>query len=346
MASIGRAELVTAAVVVGILCLHGQPVTWISAFKQAEPDTSHISAESAQYQPQVPVGLTGTTSGCPPMLVGAAAAAVLSSAAWVLRRRQAVPVARAAATRYVAMEAGGRAGPCPQTGGPVCFCHAQKSKESLAAAQAAITSVRTFHGSSKVVMKAGASFRGTEVPIVSEGVSFPIVASVEVGEAGKSCTGEETTAGVSGTITMTQTDAESITIEYEVAGLAPGLHGFHIHEKADFSKGCASAGPHYNPFGKTHGGPDDEERHVGDLGNIEAGQDGVAKGVIKDDLIKLFGEYTVVGRSIMIHADPDDLGRGPLEGWPEVPPPPAPGQHTKTTGNAGARIACGVIIAA
>jgi superoxide dismutase, Cu-Zn family len=40
--------------------------------------------------------------------------------------------------------------------------------------------------------------------------------------------------------------------------LAPGLHGFHVHEFADFSNGCVSAGPHYNPFGAQHGGPEDE----------------------------------------------------------------------------------------
>eukprot|EP00747_Dinoflagellata_sp_TGD_P110636 gnl/TRDRNA2_/TRDRNA2_171010_c0_seq2.p1 gnl/TRDRNA2_/TRDRNA2_171010_c0~~gnl/TRDRNA2_/TRDRNA2_171010_c0_seq2.p1 ORF type:complete len:290 (-),score=61.85 gnl/TRDRNA2_/TRDRNA2_171010_c0_seq2:269-1138(-) len=188
-----------------------------------------------------------------------------------------------------------------------------------------------------------AVFPGTEVEIDAAGVSFPIKAVCELGEAGKACDGSTTDTGVCGTVEFTQLDAETIEIEYKVSGLKPGLHGFHIHEKADFSNGCASAGPHYNPFGKTHGGPDDLERHVGDMGNMEAGADGTASGKITDKMIKLFGDYTVAGRSIMVHADPDDLGKGPLEGWPEVPPPPAPAQHTKTTGNAGARIGCGII---
>lgn len=109
-----------------------------------------------------------------------------------------------------------------------------------------------------------------------------------VGPNGKPCEGGSN-SGVTGTINFSQADASSPThITYEVTGLTPGLHGFHVHEKADFSDGCMSAGPHYNPFGKTHGGPDDEERHVGDLGNIEADASGLAKGSMTAPLIHLY----------------------------------------------------------
>uniref|UniRef100_A0A914YX07 Superoxide dismutase [Cu-Zn] n=1 Tax=Panagrolaimus superbus TaxID=310955 RepID=A0A914YX07_9BILA len=93
---------------------------------------------------------------------------------------------------------------------------------------------------------------------------------------------------------------------------------------------CTSAGPHFNPHGKTHGGPDDEIRHVGDLGNVEARSDGTGCVEKKDALISLSGEHSVIGRSMVIHAKGDDLGRGNDE-------------ESKKTGNAGGRIACGVI---
>jgi len=161
-------------------------------------------------------------------------------------------------------------------------------------------------------------------------VPYPIKAEAHVSPAGKPCTGAETTTPCTGVITFVQTDPNTCVISYDLKGMTPGLHGFHVHEKADFSNGCTSAGPHYNPFGKKHGAPTDEERHVGDLGNVQAGEDGTSKGSITDSMIKLFGAQSVIGRSLMVHADPDDLGKGGVE-------------LSFTTENAGARIACGEI---
>ena len=75
---------------------------------------------------------------------------------------------------------------------------------------------------------------------------------------------------------------------------------------------------------------DAEERHVGDLGNVIAGEDGNAKYEREDHLINIYGEFSVIGRSFVVHADEDDLGLGGHE-------------LSLTTGNAGARLACGVI---
>jgi Cu-Zn family superoxide dismutase len=75
-------------------------------------------------------------------------------------------------------------------------------------------------------------------------------------------------------------------------------------------KGCISAGAHFNPFGKTHGGPESEERHVGDLGNVIANDEGVAKFDFVDKLVRLNGPNSIVGRAMVVHADPDDLGLG------------------------------------
>eukprot|EP00747_Dinoflagellata_sp_TGD_P162414 gnl/TRDRNA2_/TRDRNA2_179982_c0_seq1.p1 gnl/TRDRNA2_/TRDRNA2_179982_c0~~gnl/TRDRNA2_/TRDRNA2_179982_c0_seq1.p1 ORF type:complete len:177 (-),score=45.13 gnl/TRDRNA2_/TRDRNA2_179982_c0_seq1:141-671(-) len=176
-------------------------------------------------------------------------------------------------------------------------------------------------------------------------MSYPIKAVCTVGPEGKPCDGGSDAGNAcTGTVSFEQTDADTCKITYEIKGLTPGLHGFHVHEKADFSDGCKSAGPHYNPHGKLHGAPTDEERHVGDLGNIEPGADGVAKGEIVDKLIKLEGEFSVIGRSMMVHADPDDLGLG--DNSEPTSKPPINGKVSKITGNAGARIACGKIEAA
>lgn len=193
-------------------------------------------------------------------------------------------------------------------------------------------------------MKAHAPLGSLTVDIskFEAGKAYPIKEKLKDGGEGM-LEVEVTFTPCTGVVTFEQKDDKTCTISYEVKGLAPGKHGFHVHEKADFSNGCDSAGPHFNPFKKQHGGPDDKERHVGDLGNIEPGPDGVAKGQIVDKLIKLEGECSVLHRSVMVHADPDDLGRGDNS---QPGPPPVNGKASKATGNAGARIACGEILLA
>jgi len=129
---------------------------------------------------------------------------------------------------------------------------------------------------------------------------------------------------VSGVVRFEKAEG-GLKISWELSGLAPGNHGFHIHEFGDCN--CADlkcAGGHFNPDGKKHGGPGKPERHAGDLGNIVAGADGTSKGEMTDSGVALQGDRSIVGRAIMIHEKEDDLATDP-------------------TGNAGGRFAAGVI---
>jgi len=116
-----------------------------------------------------------------------------------------------------------------------------------------------------------------------------------------------------------------------VKGLTPfQKHGIHIHKYGDLTDGCNSLCEHYNPFNLDHGGRLSKERHVGDLGNLEGDKDGNCEFIFYDKLVKLRGKYSVIGRSLIIHEDEDDLGLGHLP-------------DSLTTGNSGKRIACGII---
>ncbi len=120
-----------------------------------------------------------------------------------------------------------------------------------------------------------------------------------------------------------------VQIAVSVAGLPPGKHGFHLHaagkcEPPDFK----SAGPHLNPTGKQHGHKNPQGAHAGDLPNLTVGKDGkgkatyTAKGVtLGEGPASLLGPE---GTALVVHADPDD-------------------EKTDPAGNAGARIACGVV---
>uniref|UniRef100_H6WEP2 Superoxide dismutase [Cu-Zn] n=1 Tax=Suaeda salsa TaxID=126914 RepID=H6WEP2_SUASA len=135
---------------------------------------------------------------------------------------------------------------------------------------------------------------------------------------------------IKGSLNFIQLSNGITEIKGRITGLSPGFHGFHIHALGDTTNGCNSTGPHYNPMKKEHGAPSDVERHAGDLGNIVADSHGVAEISISDSQIPLSGQHSIIGRAVVVHADPDDLGRGGHE-------------LSKTTGNAGARVGCGII---
>uniref|UniRef100_A0A6C0DAG5 superoxide dismutase n=1 Tax=viral metagenome TaxID=1070528 RepID=A0A6C0DAG5_9ZZZZ len=124
---------------------------------------------------------------------------------------------------------------------------------------------------------------------------------------------------------------DEIKISIKLSGLKPNhKHGFHVHQAGDLTDKCTSMCAHFNPYNKNHGGPNDKERHVGDLGNIETDDKGNVDTIMFDNVIKLYGESNIMGRGLIIHEDTDDLGKG--------------GQSDSlTTGHAGKRIACAVI---
>uniref|UniRef100_A0A2P2LVC4 superoxide dismutase n=1 Tax=Rhizophora mucronata TaxID=61149 RepID=A0A2P2LVC4_RHIMU len=120
-------------------------------------------------------------------------------------------------------------------------------------------------------------------------------------------------SGVAGTIFFTQEGDGPTTVTGNASGLKPGLHGFHVHALGDTTNGCMSTGPHFNPGGKEHGAPEDKNRHAGDLGNVTVADDGTVTFTIIDNQIPLTGANSIVGRAVVVHADPDDLGKGRLQ---------------------------------
>lgn len=132
---------------------------------------------------------------------------------------------------------------------------------------------------------------------------------------------------VSGEATFTEENG-AVIFELTVENLTPGEHGVHLHEKADCSSpDGSSAGGHWNPTMKPHGKRGEGTSfHKGDIGNISVGQDG--KGTMRLTVqgwsIGGADSTNVVGKSVIIHAAPDDFTSQPA-------------------GNAGARVGCGEI---
>ncbi len=130
----------------------------------------------------------------------------------------------------------------------------------------------------------------------------------------------------SGSVTFTPAGGGKVSVSAKLAGLTPGGHGFHIHEKGDCSSGDGmSAGGHFNPGNKPHGNPALPDHHAGDMPMVVADGSGNAsltatlEGITIGD-----GANDIVGKAVIVHKDPDDY-------------------TTQPTGNSGARVACGVI---
>lgn len=121
--------------------------------------------------------------------------------------------------------------------------------------------------------------------------------------------------------------SNGISINIRVQGINPGLHGFHIHRCGNETQGCESMCEHYNPTGKKHGNLNDIGAHRGDLGNILADRQGIVDQTIHAKLLTI---DEILGRSMIVHADEDDLGLGGKS-------------DSDTTGHSGKRILCGII---
>lgn len=135
------------------------------------------------------------------------------------------------------------------------------------------------------------------------------------------------TAGntASGTVEFSERSDGSVEVTAELSNVPEGRHGFHIHEKGDCGDNGNAAGGHFNPMGTPHGAPGVDAHHAGDFGNIVATADGKARTSFTTRSITLKeGAASAIGHAVILHANPDDL-------------------QTQPTGNAGGRIACGVV---
>ena len=170
------------------------------------------------------------------------------------------------------------------------------------------------------------AFYQTGIGLVAAGALALIAASASAQEPGKAIAVLHPTQGnnVHGVVTFTKT-GDKMKIVADVMGLTPGKHGFHIHEYGDCSAPDAtSARGHFNPTNHPHAGHDAAERHEGDMGNLEADASGKAHLELTDDMMTFSGEKSIIGRGVIVHAKADDLNSQPV-------------------GNAGGRVACGVI---
>lgn len=134
-----------------------------------------------------------------------------------------------------------------------------------------------------------------------------------------------TGATAHGAVHFTQLSDGTVDVQADLFGVPPGVHGFHVHENGDCSNNGQAAGGHFNPMNMPHAAPDMASHHAGDFGNVTADEKGEVHAKFNTHSVTVAaGTTSAVGHAVILHANPDDL-------------------TTQPTGNAGARIACGIV---
>lgn len=134
-------------------------------------------------------------------------------------------------------------------------------------------------------------------------------------------------SSASGTVHFAQAAGGEVEVHVDLKGVPAGIHGFHLHEKGDCGDDAKAAGGHFNPTSAPHASPEATSHHAGDFGNVTADAKGeVHTSFMTHSVTVAPGPNSVVGHAVVLHADPDDL-------------------TTQPAGNAGKRIACGVVSA-
>ena len=128
-----------------------------------------------------------------------------------------------------------------------------------------------------------------------------------------------------GTVHFQELRDGAVEVRVDLTGVPPGVHGFHVHEVGNCGDNGNAAGGHFNPTSMPHASPDAASHHAGDFGNVTAGANGeVHHRFTTRSITVAEGARSVVGKAVILHANPDDL-------------------TTQPTGNAGGRISCGVV---
>lgn len=128
-----------------------------------------------------------------------------------------------------------------------------------------------------------------------------------------------------GMVHMQELADGTVDVNADLTGVPPGVHGFHIHDKGTCADNGNAAGGHFNPMNMPHAAPDAQSHHAGDFGNVTADANGEIHTHFNTRSVTVReGATSAVGHAVVLHGNPDDL-------------------TTQPSGNAGPRIACGVV---